>query len=164
MKVNTINRQFSLFVIWRKKCLLLNNVFLMSGALLALTSRAAKSFEMIIISRVLIGINAGTFSLSFLDSSQQRCWSSLMLQESAWTYSPCTLEKVHRSIWEGRSPCPLLSSRRLGLCWDRWSGSGKLCTLNQAVDLKIYFKKRLCVVNLQRDFGQWVMLAVSSGQ
>ncbi|XP_013861785.1 solute carrier family 2, facilitated glucose transporter member 11 [Austrofundulus limnaeus] len=43
----------------RKKCLLLNNIFLMSGALFALTSRAAKSFEMIIISRVLIGINAG---------------------------------------------------------------------------------------------------------
>uniref|UniRef100_A0AAQ5ZSJ6 Solute carrier family 2, facilitated glucose transporter member 5 n=1 Tax=Amphiprion ocellaris TaxID=80972 RepID=A0AAQ5ZSJ6_AMPOC len=43
----------------RKKCLLLNNIFLMSGALLALTSRAAKSFEMIIISRVLVGINAG---------------------------------------------------------------------------------------------------------
>ncbi|KAM6928428.1 solute carrier family 2, facilitated glucose transporter member 11 [Xenentodon cancila] len=43
----------------RKKCLLLNNSFLMTGALLALTSRAAKSFEMIIISRVLIGINAG---------------------------------------------------------------------------------------------------------
>uniref|UniRef100_A0A3Q3FBR6 Solute carrier family 2, facilitated glucose transporter member 5 n=1 Tax=Kryptolebias marmoratus TaxID=37003 RepID=A0A3Q3FBR6_KRYMA len=44
-----------------KKCLLLNNVFLMSGSLFALTSRAAKSFEMIIISRVLIGINAGTW-------------------------------------------------------------------------------------------------------
>uniref|UniRef100_A0A3B3X7B6 Solute carrier family 2, facilitated glucose transporter member 5 n=1 Tax=Poecilia mexicana TaxID=48701 RepID=A0A3B3X7B6_9TELE len=43
----------------RKKCLLLNNVFLMSGALLALTSRAAGSFEMIMLSRVLIGINAG---------------------------------------------------------------------------------------------------------
>uniref|UniRef100_A0A8C5HIH1 Solute carrier family 2, facilitated glucose transporter member 5 n=1 Tax=Gouania willdenowi TaxID=441366 RepID=A0A8C5HIH1_GOUWI len=43
----------------RKKCLLLNNVFLMSGALLALTSRVAKSFEMIILSRVLVGINAG---------------------------------------------------------------------------------------------------------
>ncbi|XP_071768787.1 solute carrier family 2, facilitated glucose transporter member 11-like [Centroberyx gerrardi] len=43
----------------RKKCLLLNNIFLMAGALLALTSRAAKSFEMIIISRVLVGINAG---------------------------------------------------------------------------------------------------------
>ena len=37
----------------------------MSGALLALTSRAAKSFEMIIISRVLIGINSGmSFSLT----------------------------------------------------------------------------------------------------
>ncbi|XP_072239136.1 solute carrier family 2, facilitated glucose transporter member 11 [Leuresthes tenuis] len=43
----------------RKKCLLLNNIFLMTGALLALTSRAARSFEMIILSRVLIGINAG---------------------------------------------------------------------------------------------------------
>lgn len=43
----------------RKKCLLLNNIFLMAGALLAVTSRAAKSFEMIIISRVLVGINAG---------------------------------------------------------------------------------------------------------
>uniref|UniRef100_G3N9C5 Solute carrier family 2, facilitated glucose transporter member 5 n=1 Tax=Gasterosteus aculeatus aculeatus TaxID=481459 RepID=G3N9C5_GASAC len=43
----------------RKNCLLLNNVFLMTGALLAVTSRAAKSFEMIIIARVLVGINAG---------------------------------------------------------------------------------------------------------
>ncbi|KAM3877710.1 solute carrier family 2, facilitated glucose transporter member 11-like [Diretmus argenteus] len=43
----------------RKKCLLLNNIFLMAGAVLALTSRAARSFEMIIIARVLVGINAG---------------------------------------------------------------------------------------------------------
>uniref|UniRef100_A0A8C6V1W7 Solute carrier family 2, facilitated glucose transporter member 5 n=1 Tax=Neogobius melanostomus TaxID=47308 RepID=A0A8C6V1W7_9GOBI len=43
----------------RKNCLLLNNIFLMSGAFLAVTSRAAGSFEMIIISRVLVGINAG---------------------------------------------------------------------------------------------------------
>ncbi|XP_061639911.1 solute carrier family 2, facilitated glucose transporter member 11 [Phyllopteryx taeniolatus] len=43
----------------RKKCLLLSNIFLLSGALLALTSRAAGSVEMIILSRVLIGINAG---------------------------------------------------------------------------------------------------------
>ncbi|KAM7402194.1 hypothetical protein PAMP_017458 [Pampus punctatissimus] len=43
----------------RKKCLLLNNIFLMSGSILALSSRAARSFEMIIISRVLVGINAG---------------------------------------------------------------------------------------------------------
>uniref|UniRef100_A0A674DML1 Solute carrier family 2 member 11a n=1 Tax=Salmo trutta TaxID=8032 RepID=A0A674DML1_SALTR len=43
----------------RKKTLLLYNIFLMLSSLLALTSRAAKSFEMIIISRVLVGINAG---------------------------------------------------------------------------------------------------------
>ncbi|KAM8915104.1 solute carrier family 2, facilitated glucose transporter member 11-like isoform 2-T2 [Spinachia spinachia] len=43
----------------RRNCLLLNNVFLMTGALLAVSSRAAKSFEMIIIARVLVGINAG---------------------------------------------------------------------------------------------------------
>nr|XP_046167943.1 solute carrier family 2, facilitated glucose transporter member 11-like [Oncorhynchus gorbuscha] len=43
----------------RKKTMLLNNIFLMLSSLLALTSRAAKSFEMIIISRVLVGINAG---------------------------------------------------------------------------------------------------------
>ncbi|XP_066519961.1 solute carrier family 2, facilitated glucose transporter member 11 [Hoplias malabaricus] len=43
----------------RKKTLLLNNIFLMSSALLAVTSRQARSFEMIIISRFLVGINAG---------------------------------------------------------------------------------------------------------
>lgn len=43
----------------RKNCLLLNNTFLMAAALLALSSRAAKSFEMIIMSRILVGINAG---------------------------------------------------------------------------------------------------------
>ncbi|XP_061689966.1 solute carrier family 2, facilitated glucose transporter member 11 isoform X2 [Syngnathoides biaculeatus] len=43
----------------RKKCLLLSNIFLLSGALLALASRAAGSVEMIVLSRVLIGINAG---------------------------------------------------------------------------------------------------------
>lgn len=54
---------FCSFPFPRKKCLLLNNIFLMTGSLLAVTSRAARSFEMIIISRVLIGINAG---MSFL--------------------------------------------------------------------------------------------------
>uniref|UniRef100_A0A8B9RJK5 Solute carrier family 2, facilitated glucose transporter member 5 n=1 Tax=Astyanax mexicanus TaxID=7994 RepID=A0A8B9RJK5_ASTMX len=43
----------------RKKTMLLNNIFLMSSALLAVTSREARSFEMIIISRFLVGINAG---------------------------------------------------------------------------------------------------------
>lgn len=56
----------------RKKCLLLNNVFLMTGALFAVTSRAAKSFEMIIISRVLIGINAGTSRKGFQVSNNVR--------------------------------------------------------------------------------------------
>ncbi|KTG47239.1 hypothetical protein cypCar_00038753 [Cyprinus carpio] len=42
----------------RKKTMLLNNVFLFSSSLLALLSRTAKSFEMIIISRFLVGINA----------------------------------------------------------------------------------------------------------
>uniref|UniRef100_A0A673L2F7 Solute carrier family 2, facilitated glucose transporter member 5 n=1 Tax=Sinocyclocheilus rhinocerous TaxID=307959 RepID=A0A673L2F7_9TELE len=44
----------------RKKTTLLNNVFLLSSSLLALLSRTAKSFEMIIISRFLVCINAGT--------------------------------------------------------------------------------------------------------
>ncbi|XP_041937831.1 solute carrier family 2, facilitated glucose transporter member 11-like [Alosa sapidissima] len=43
----------------RKGALLLNNVFLFSSALFALTSRAARSFEMIILARLLVGINAG---------------------------------------------------------------------------------------------------------
>uniref|UniRef100_A0A672PDY1 Solute carrier family 2, facilitated glucose transporter member 5 n=1 Tax=Sinocyclocheilus grahami TaxID=75366 RepID=A0A672PDY1_SINGR len=43
----------------RKKTMWLNNVFLLSSSLLALLSRTAKSFEMIIISRFLVGINAG---------------------------------------------------------------------------------------------------------
>uniref|UniRef100_A0A3B4A5L5 Major facilitator superfamily (MFS) profile domain-containing protein n=1 Tax=Periophthalmus magnuspinnatus TaxID=409849 RepID=A0A3B4A5L5_9GOBI len=59
-----------------KKCLLLNNIFLMSGALIAVTSRAAKSFEMIIISRVLVGINAGRFQESILGS--EPCWQYLL--------------------------------------------------------------------------------------
>lgn len=43
----------------RKGALLLNNVFLFKSALFAVTSRAARSFEMIILSRLLVGINAG---------------------------------------------------------------------------------------------------------
>uniref|UniRef100_A0A8C5HDT2 Solute carrier family 2, facilitated glucose transporter member 5 n=1 Tax=Gouania willdenowi TaxID=441366 RepID=A0A8C5HDT2_GOUWI len=43
----------------RKKSLLLNNVFLLIGAVLVLCSRAARSFEMIIAARFLVGINSG---------------------------------------------------------------------------------------------------------
>uniref|UniRef100_A0A673KX79 Solute carrier family 2, facilitated glucose transporter member 5 n=1 Tax=Sinocyclocheilus rhinocerous TaxID=307959 RepID=A0A673KX79_9TELE len=49
-----------------KKTTLLNNVFLLSSSLLALLSRTAKSFEMIIISRFLVCINAGTVCVYIL--------------------------------------------------------------------------------------------------
>lgn len=43
----------------RKKSLLLNNSFLFIGAALALTCKLAKAFEMIIVSRFLVGVNSG---------------------------------------------------------------------------------------------------------
>uniref|UniRef100_A0A3Q2YAW8 Solute carrier family 2, facilitated glucose transporter member 5 n=1 Tax=Hippocampus comes TaxID=109280 RepID=A0A3Q2YAW8_HIPCM len=48
----------------RKKCLLLNNIFLLSGALLALTSRAAASVEMIILSRISMNVQPMYFGES----------------------------------------------------------------------------------------------------
>lgn len=55
-----------MFLFPRKKTMLLNNVFLISSSLLALLSRTAKSVEMIIISRFLVGINAGTVYIYFI--------------------------------------------------------------------------------------------------
>ncbi|MBN3296076.1 GTR11 protein, partial [Amia calva] len=43
----------------RKKALLLNNLFVLLSAVLVLTSREARSFEMILLARFLVGINAG---------------------------------------------------------------------------------------------------------
>ncbi|ROK76644.1 Solute carrier family 2, facilitated glucose transporter member 11 [Anabarilius grahami] len=43
----------------RKGALLLNNVFLFLSAVLALSSRSAGSFEMIILARLFVGVNAG---------------------------------------------------------------------------------------------------------
>ncbi|TNN04164.1 hypothetical protein fugu_001193 [Takifugu bimaculatus] len=43
----------------RKSSLLLNNSFLVIGAVLALTCRLAKSFEVLILARFLVGINSG---------------------------------------------------------------------------------------------------------
>uniref|UniRef100_A0A3Q3ARR3 Solute carrier family 2, facilitated glucose transporter member 5 n=1 Tax=Kryptolebias marmoratus TaxID=37003 RepID=A0A3Q3ARR3_KRYMA len=43
----------------RKKSLLLNNSFLLIGAVLVLTCKLAKAFEVIIVSRFLVGINSG---------------------------------------------------------------------------------------------------------
>uniref|UniRef100_A0A8C9VRV2 Solute carrier family 2, facilitated glucose transporter member 5 n=1 Tax=Scleropages formosus TaxID=113540 RepID=A0A8C9VRV2_SCLFO len=43
----------------RKRSLLLNNVFLGLSSVLSVSSRTARSFEMIILARLLVGINAG---------------------------------------------------------------------------------------------------------
>ncbi|XP_033181653.1 solute carrier family 2, facilitated glucose transporter member 11-like [Mastacembelus armatus] len=43
----------------RKNSLLINNVFLFVGTVLVLTCRVSRSFEMIILARCLVGINAG---------------------------------------------------------------------------------------------------------
>ncbi|CAF96999.1 unnamed protein product [Tetraodon nigroviridis] len=43
----------------RRNALLLNNSFLLIGAVLVLTCRAARSFEMLIAARFLVGINSG---------------------------------------------------------------------------------------------------------
>ncbi|XP_072523412.1 solute carrier family 2, facilitated glucose transporter member 11 [Salminus brasiliensis] len=43
----------------RKQTLLMNNSFLLISAFMALSSRSVRSFEMIIVSRLLVGVNAG---------------------------------------------------------------------------------------------------------
>uniref|UniRef100_A0A8D2ZWH4 Solute carrier family 2, facilitated glucose transporter member 5 n=1 Tax=Scophthalmus maximus TaxID=52904 RepID=A0A8D2ZWH4_SCOMX len=43
----------------RKKSLLLNNLSLFAGTVLVLTCRVAKSFEMVVLARFLVGINSG---------------------------------------------------------------------------------------------------------
>ncbi|XP_023810453.1 solute carrier family 2, facilitated glucose transporter member 11 isoform X2 [Oryzias latipes] len=82
----------------RKKCLLLNNLFLMSAALLALTSRAAKSFEMIILSRVLTGINAGISMnvqpMYFGESAPKRFRGAASLSSAVFTAFGVVLGQV----------------------------------------------------------------------
>ncbi|XP_053726796.1 solute carrier family 2, facilitated glucose transporter member 9-like [Synchiropus splendidus] len=43
----------------RKRCLLLNNVFTIAGAVLMICSQPAKSFEMIMVARFIYGVNTG---------------------------------------------------------------------------------------------------------
>lgn len=43
----------------RKRCLLLNNFVAIAGAVLMLLSRTARSFEMIMVARLIYGINSG---------------------------------------------------------------------------------------------------------
>ncbi|XP_041811940.1 solute carrier family 2, facilitated glucose transporter member 11 [Chelmon rostratus] len=94
----------------RKKCLLLNNIFLMSGALLAVTSRAAKSFEMIILSRVLVGINAGISMnvqpMYFGESAPKHLRGAISLSSAVFTAFGVVLGQVVglREIL-GSEPC-----------------------------------------------------------
>ncbi|XP_062859472.1 solute carrier family 2, facilitated glucose transporter member 11-like [Trichomycterus rosablanca] len=46
----------------RRQALLLNNCFILASAVLALGSRSARSFEMIMLARLLVGVNAGVSS------------------------------------------------------------------------------------------------------
>uniref|UniRef100_A0A3Q3T2V7 Solute carrier family 2, facilitated glucose transporter member 5 n=1 Tax=Mastacembelus armatus TaxID=205130 RepID=A0A3Q3T2V7_9TELE len=94
----------------RKKCLLLNNIFLMTGALLALTSRAAKSFEMIIVSRVLVGINSGISMnvqpMYFGESAPKHLRGAISLSSAVFTAFGVVLGQVVglREIL-GSEPC-----------------------------------------------------------
>ncbi|KAM9813502.1 solute carrier family 2, facilitated glucose transporter member 11-like [Neosynchiropus ocellatus] len=94
----------------RKKCLLLNNIFLLSGALLALTSRAARSFEMIIVSRVLVGINAGVSMnvqpMYFGESAPKHLRGAVSLSSAVFTSFGVVLGQVVglREIL-GSEPC-----------------------------------------------------------
>ncbi|XP_029990156.1 solute carrier family 2, facilitated glucose transporter member 11 [Sphaeramia orbicularis] len=94
----------------RKKCLLLNNIFLMTGALFAVTSRAAKSFEMIMISRVLVGINAGISMnvqpMYFGESAPKHLRGAISLSSAVFTAFGVVLGQVVglREIL-GSEPC-----------------------------------------------------------
>lgn len=43
----------------RKRCLLLNNFVTIAGAVLMLLSRTARSFEMIMVARMIYGVSSG---------------------------------------------------------------------------------------------------------
>uniref|UniRef100_A0AAX7V1T8 Solute carrier family 2, facilitated glucose transporter member 5 n=1 Tax=Astatotilapia calliptera TaxID=8154 RepID=A0AAX7V1T8_ASTCA len=94
----------------RKKCLLLNNIFLMTAALLALTSRTARSFEMIMISRVLVGINAGISMnvqpMYFGESAPKHLRGAISLSSAVFTAFGVVLGQVVglREIL-GSEPC-----------------------------------------------------------
>ncbi|KAI4872370.1 hypothetical protein NFI96_010133 [Prochilodus magdalenae] len=61
----------------RKRTLLLNNCFLLISAVMALSSRSVKSFEMIIFARLLVGISAGVTGLTEVLGSED-LWPYLL--------------------------------------------------------------------------------------
>lgn len=61
----------------RKTTLLLNNVVAICGAVLMLLSKTALSFEMIMVARVLYGLNAGALEKSVHAFCFMMCFLSL---------------------------------------------------------------------------------------
>uniref|UniRef100_A0A674PFP8 Solute carrier family 2 member 11 n=1 Tax=Takifugu rubripes TaxID=31033 RepID=A0A674PFP8_TAKRU len=82
----------------RKNCLLLNNVFLMTAALFAVSSRASRSFEMIIISRFLVGISAGVSMnvqpMYFGESAPKHLRGAISLSSAVFTAFGVVLGQV----------------------------------------------------------------------
>ncbi|KAI2663738.1 Solute carrier family 2, facilitated glucose transporter member 11 [Labeo rohita] len=94
----------------RKKTMLLNNVFLLSSSLIAFLSRTARSFEMIIISRFLVGINAGISMnvqpMYFGESAPKHLRGAVALSSAVFTSFGLVLGQVV-SLREllGSEPC-----------------------------------------------------------
>lgn len=156
----------------------------MTGALLAVTSRAAKSFEMIIIARVLVGINAG---MSFVCVSASKCvyvFIKLTLNNFRLTKkAPVCFAGVSMNVqpmYFGES-APKHLRGAVSLSSAVFTAFGVV--LGQVVGIRyahypissqnrlfLYSKMSkistvtLGIIYLQRDSGQRAMLAVSSCQ
>ncbi|TRY54980.1 hypothetical protein DNTS_020735 [Danionella cerebrum] len=142
----------------RKKSLLLNNIFLFSSSLLALLSRRAKSFEMIIISRFLVGINAGVSMnvqpMYFGESAPKHLRGAVSLSSAVFTSFGLVLGQVV-SLRE------LLGSES---CWQYLLASNAIPGLIQLVTLPWFPEspryllidckdKDACLIALQRLRG-----------
>ncbi|MBN3322503.1 GTR11 protein, partial [Atractosteus spatula] len=98
----------------RKKSLLLNNLFVFVSAALALASRAARSFEMIILARILVGINAGVSMniqpMYFGESAPKHLRGAVTLSSASFTAFGIVLGQVIglREILGGESHWPFL--------------------------------------------------------
>ncbi|KAM9716284.1 solute carrier family 2, facilitated glucose transporter member 11-like isoform 1-T1 [Menidia menidia] len=73
----------------RKKSLLLNNSFLLVGAVLVLTCKVARSYEMIIVARFLVGVNSGVSMniqpMYFGESAPKHLRGAMALSSSVFT-------------------------------------------------------------------------------
>uniref|UniRef100_A0A671N5J9 Solute carrier family 2, facilitated glucose transporter member 5 n=1 Tax=Sinocyclocheilus anshuiensis TaxID=1608454 RepID=A0A671N5J9_9TELE len=134
----------------RKKTMLLNNVFLLSSSLLALLSRTAKSFEMIIISRFLVGINAGTVCpMYFGESAPKHLRWAVSLSSAVFTSFGLVLGQVV-SLRE------LLSSEP---CWQYLFASNAIPGLIQLLTLPWFPESpRYLLIDCgDKEACQWVL-------